>query len=445
MMIPGIVASVPLGFGGTPAAPRTILRYTANDNGGSGGDSNLDVTLTWPTPVVDGLGAYSAGSPTRLTVPSGWTHVVLYACVSLSGIANATTAISVRIKKNGSNTWIGGAYNIRGSGADSSGYLTGAMCQTPIIPVSPGDYFEVAGVGSGNANILGTDDMPTLFMMYGVEDVSGALVNLTGNFSAVTATTVVSWQAEQYDEGGYWSSGTDVVIPSGVTRASATAQFVNEAADVTSSNNSQIATLLNGSIVQACRGYATSTSAKFNSYSGPVSVSAGNALTMRLICDAAYTINSSGTSFGVEGHARDCCVVSLTSNLTTIDADTSPPYVIGWTSEVFDDAGIFSAGSNTRLTSPGGWVQVGAFVSMTLIGIGDSINVTIAHFNSAGSVLGLYRKGNAVADTNGSTDCWTPHINTTAGDYFVCRVEVIGDTSVTIESISRFWMEVYEE
>lgn len=98
-----------------------------------------------------------AGNPTRLTVPSGVTHVRLSGGVDFGSL---TGAIIIGINKNGSSSFAGRTV----IGASAPGILAFA---SPVLAVAPGDYFELvfANAGSGHA----TNDSSTYF---GIEVVA---------------------------------------------------------------------------------------------------------------------------------------------------------------------------------------------------------------------------------------------------------------------------------
>lgn len=73
-----------------------------------------------------------------------------------------------------------------------------------------GDILEAAQL-----NVLGED----IEFLYGVAQGvtwSGVQVYRTGSQSiANTTDTLVTWQAEAFDAGGWWTSGTNIVVPAG--------------------------------------------------------------------------------------------------------------------------------------------------------------------------------------------------------------------------------------
>jgi len=103
-------------------------------------------TLDWQAGSYDTDSFYNAANPSRLTVPSGVSFVILRAQVRWdSASSNMRQAL---IFKNGVATYHGYAYDIRITDDADLCHLT-----TPVLPVSSGDYFEVltqVDTSSGN-------------------------------------------------------------------------------------------------------------------------------------------------------------------------------------------------------------------------------------------------------------------------------------------------------
>lgn len=399
-------------------------------------------TISWPAAVLDELGAYSGAAPTRLTVPSGVTHVVLYAIVAGRDTGTATQSMDIEIRLNGSSGVVGNARSAFAQAESST--QTCRVAQTCILPVSAGDWFDcsvqvpVAGV----SDILSAAAFPTLFVMRSVASVAGAMTYLTSDETGLSGVTAATWDAESYDTGAIWSAGapSNWVIPSGAARAAVTANL--QVAGYAPAPDVSIAR--NGTIFSALKaGVGNHRSL----YTGPFAVSPGDVVTLvNNTADTNYERRSASTSASIEILSRDCCAVSLSGDLTTVNADTSPPYITAWSSELFDDMSAWSSGSPARLTSPGGRVKAGATIFIELIGNLDYVYLNVRHFNSSGTLLGTY--GNPMlADTAipHQASAWTPDIDTAAGDYFDTALELDGDTSITIKAASRFWMEVFED
>lgn len=97
-----------------------------------------ETAISWNVEDFDDAGFYDAGSPTRLTVPSGVTRVRVDAAGFLSdltgGSSNLLVHVAIRLNGTRITSFIGLAGN---AGAASATVTTG------VIDVTPGDYFEL--------------------------------------------------------------------------------------------------------------------------------------------------------------------------------------------------------------------------------------------------------------------------------------------------------------
>lgn len=102
--------------------------------------------VSWDTEVEDTVGAWVVGTPTRITVPSGFTRVRFTSYVVW---ANSSTGNRYqRIDKNGSTTL---QLDTRGALNESGNTLV-----TQWFTVTAGDYFEVFVNTSSAINLSGT-------------------------------------------------------------------------------------------------------------------------------------------------------------------------------------------------------------------------------------------------------------------------------------------------
>lgn len=101
--------------------------------------NNTAVAISWDTVVSDSLGTYSAGAPTRITVPQGATHCVVVGHCEWT--INGTGYRSLRLNINGS-----AAANPQYSPTDvrmPNGSISDHNhCASALMPVDAGDYFE---------------------------------------------------------------------------------------------------------------------------------------------------------------------------------------------------------------------------------------------------------------------------------------------------------------
>jgi hypothetical protein len=118
----------PLGIGAMAIIGNNI---TAQDFTGAGG-----AAVTFDDTLYDEGGWWSAGAPTRLTVPSGVSYVALSATVTMTNYTPQIVAAVIYFAKNGSITFDG-----------ASGFCSfsseGSHAFTGVLPASAGDYFEI--------------------------------------------------------------------------------------------------------------------------------------------------------------------------------------------------------------------------------------------------------------------------------------------------------------
>lgn len=137
---PLLFSTVP---GGALAAFTTLIRSTAQSI-----PNNSYTALSFSGEIDSNLSMWSSGSPTRLTPPPWAKFTRLVATAIFSANANGPRAI--RLQKNGAAI----PYLATVSQAVSaSGIETGVSITSRWIPVSPGDYFEVA-VFQGSGSVL---------------------------------------------------------------------------------------------------------------------------------------------------------------------------------------------------------------------------------------------------------------------------------------------------
>lgn len=92
--------------------------------------------------------------------------------------------------------------------------------------VTPPSFVSGTTAVAADANILGAD----IEYLYGIVSgltASGVQATRTTNQSISGSTwTAISFGAEQFDLGSWWSSGTDVVVPAGAIAAGSTTALV---------------------------------------------------------------------------------------------------------------------------------------------------------------------------------------------------------------------------
>jgi hypothetical protein len=108
--------------------------------------TSAGAAASWDAAAYDVGGWWSAGSPTRLTVPSGVSRVRLAACCRTS---TNNVNITGHMLKNASDVFAGnpGSYAYSATG--------GLMLVSSVVAVTAGDYFEVFYWPPSTLNLIG--------------------------------------------------------------------------------------------------------------------------------------------------------------------------------------------------------------------------------------------------------------------------------------------------
>ena len=115
-----------------------LLRLTADKSIPSG----TPTVINWDSPVYDTSNFWSAGNPSRLTVPIGVSKVRLTTHISWQSNNNGERAVF--ICHNGYPLWFGGAADTRAPLRTESVI----SISTAVVEVAAGDYFGVRVVQS---------------------------------------------------------------------------------------------------------------------------------------------------------------------------------------------------------------------------------------------------------------------------------------------------------
>lgn len=255
-----------------------------------------DTVVSFDTETYDQGGWWDAGAPTRLTVPSGVTHVQLTGRVNASAIASGE--LGIRFTKNGSILKGAG----RHGSPDSNTSGRPRCLQSGVLGVTPGDYFELQ---TETADAAYTIEADSYLAIESILNFSGAQVVLTADDLTVDASTGVvrNWDAEVIDVGGWWDAGAPGVftVPAGITYAQVGGCF-----DISLSANNAVLTVerdRGGSVTT----WATSTIPHTTTMcisvaSPPIPVAAGDLLRLRLTCaDTSITIHQAESNMWVRG------------------------------------------------------------------------------------------------------------------------------------------------
>lgn len=257
--------------------------------------------IAYTTEQYDVGGWFDAGSPTRLTVPSGVDYVRITFCQEIGSFVGGEW-IRGSVKKNGSTTAF-----MPGSLVESSGTMY-TTANSPVLPVTAGDYFEHLVQIEADTSV----DINTARTSFHIEAVSatgfsGALVtkaaDANGNY---TVAALITWDDEAgggYDVGGWHSTVSNtsrLTVPNGVTKVRLRAQIDLSNLSVGGVAN-QVRMLKNGS-------------ASWNGFAGR-SMRSTSAFLTHNICTPIIDVVA-GDYFEIE-------MLQSTDNAITVLADTS--------------------------------------------------------------------------------------------------------------------------
>lgn len=153
-------------------------------------------TVNWNVETADPGNFYDSAAPTRLTIPSGVSRVALSGLVSF-GIGAVSASFLAAWAKNGVRQYPGSAFYAQQQ--INSGFGNNhCPCFSGIIPVVPGDYFELQGwTNTGLSAVLSFDGAGNR--------VWGSIRDMTG----VPACTVYR-DSTQSPIASTWSTGDTV-------------------------------------------------------------------------------------------------------------------------------------------------------------------------------------------------------------------------------------------
>lgn len=146
-----------------------VIRSIAGTPSVSGALVGLSADVTAPTypyavafnvETRDTDAIHSGGSPSKLTVPAGFANARLKGQVTWTSTVAGDSGVAATIYKNGSAVYAGVPRKTQGKSYYGNPSI---QLESPILDVSPGDYFElVADTSDAASNI---DDAGTWFEM----------------------------------------------------------------------------------------------------------------------------------------------------------------------------------------------------------------------------------------------------------------------------------------
>jgi len=144
----------------TAGRRESLVELTANETIANA----INTQIPWDAVVTDTSSIWSAGSPTRLTVPAGASRVKLSGSILFN--FNATGVRTLQLLKNGAAVK-GGIY-ANNTNPDSI-YAAPLKGTSAILTVSPGDYFELDVYQNSGGNLDIIDNANTWFAMEIIE------------------------------------------------------------------------------------------------------------------------------------------------------------------------------------------------------------------------------------------------------------------------------------
>lgn len=265
-------------------------------------DYSAGVVLTWDAETYDVGGWHDTGSNTsRLTVPSGVTHVRLMGQVTISSIAANTVVYLLVSSSNGATTLPiigprvlnGGDYQVQ--------------LQSGPLAVTAGDYFEMTLFTVGDASVTINSTL-SFFSIEAIENFSGALVKkaATQTTADYSAGAVVTWDTEVLDVGGWHDTGSNtsrLTVPSGVNYVRVTANVTISL--LTANADAYFMIIKNGDTNAATRYVnmpvaiedTSQTDARCNLCSGPLAVTAGDYFEVYLIMTGDSSVSLLDNSY----------------------------------------------------------------------------------------------------------------------------------------------------
>lgn len=337
-----------------------------NNNGGRGGGRNgyafngvlvrasADITpateYLWDTEVYDAGGWHDTGSNTgRMVVPLG---VSLVRAIGNSKI-NASSGISEVKHMLGGSDFAGQSY----SAAEATGILGTLNGASAVIAVSAGQYFTMHNTLS--TTVDGSEE--TWFAVEAIDPVSKYALLTKSATQAISADTptILTWQTEVADVGGWFDSGVsnqNFVVPAGVSyvRFSANSQPNNS----TGQNYIEVQTGAGATFPgMGCKDTQRS-GTDFNGFtSAVVAVNPGDTFRLSYLSESATTVqNTNATWFAVEEVRGFSGCLAYKSATQGISAGVEA--AVAFAAEAYDTHSAHdNASNNSRITVPSGFTK----------------------------------------------------------------------------------------
>lgn len=419
-----VAASIRLDDGPAPSLPgENSLVY----NSGTQAVGTSTATLTFDSAAYDGLAAYDAGAPTRLTIPAGFDG---RRCRLIAGVYGARGGY-LEAKKNGA-AFVGGS---GGTTLDQSTPNLGCFLVSAPIVVYENDYFEVAYTGAHASMVTAANRSWMALEIIPTED--GSAVRKTGTQSITAATdTALSMNSEFYDDGAWFDSGspTRLTVPagtSGLVRLSAGARF--------SSGLSEDALFIrkNGAAAYGLPYQEMGGFQRMVAVSGVIAVTAGDYFELFVRTNTGHTYPATDETWFCIEEVPTAALHALVRKSATQSLGTASDTALSWSTEVHDVGAWFDSGSPTRFTVPSGVTKVRLSGNIERASEG---NMMLGYFRKNGSAIpGVAYQATATTGGELLNVCSTV-LEVTAGDYF--ELAAIVPQASTVQASTQTWFSI---
>jgi hypothetical protein len=283
--------------------------------------------------------------------------------------------------------------------------------------------------------------------------MGSVLLSKTSNQTFTSGVAAeITWQEEIFDNGGFWSSGNAIIIPSTFNGMYAQVFAGARWANVTTTTTRMLQVLKNGSTFVGGAS-ARLGSVNFNSRSSsqiltpPIQVSTGDEFTLQALQASGSDLalqNNANTYFGL--FIIESFSGALVTRATPVSVANNTLEHIEWDSEVIDTGGFFTLSNASRLTIPASGVSrvrvYGGVQWESRNGAGRFLNIDKNGGSFPGGGINEYLNGDGESMQNVAT----PVLEVSPGDYFEIQVRQNSGIALDIEAAgpSYFCIEVID-
>lgn len=403
------------------------LAHKSADQSGTSG------VVSFGAEVSDLAGVHdTAVNSSRFTVPAAWNGRY----VRFLGNFFSGSTVDITALRNGAS------FPGAGHGAAQTSGDDGVNAISAPVLTSTGDYFEWNFSSSVSATIY--NDEPTWAQLELLpSDFNGAVAQKSAG-QALTAgtTTVLTWDTELYDLGGWHDNATNnsrLTVPSGVS-------LVRLSAGIKGGNvaDQLVASMIKNGVTARGLPQAdcdTDDEDSITVVSAPIVVTAGDYFEARAFFTNATTVpNADGVWFAIEKLPSDLkyALVHRSSNQAIAGVTTT---TVQWNAEVVDTDGWHDNVTNpSRLTVPAGVSRVRVTANLVTEATASGQFVMTMLKNGA-DFIGSARSESDTAGTD-SVNGMSAIVAVVPGDYF--EVQVYSTGAIDIGSSVASWFSIEE-